>query len=538
MNASPSPRVSILIPNYNNGRQSSRSGDMDLIGNLLQSLWDTLHDEPTPFELLVNDDASSDDSIETLRAWAQKTWPDGRPFLTLVESPHEGFISRSNNRMYAMARGDVFVRLDGDIVCLTRHWVSKIVAVFDQGPPELGIVGPKQLSPDGRIHACGDWLLHPNGYTHIAAGLDRYAVSEPIVCDHNMGCFYCCKRALFEDIGGYDEKCLRGETEDFTLRARLKGWTCLATPEVEFIHYHGMRHQRPSLYDSAEGVKNDLAYFERKWGFDRIAPDLDIVRRHYADTPLISNARWLAQDESAVAASESARAEADAWQRYDQDAQARQQVDRYVGTTREVINQVALLHAKVASICEPKRIVQIGAGDGLVAHHLALQGVAVTGIERDAAQVAVARRQMQGFTYPQGKPTLRVQADRRRLPLADDEADLVLLFNVLEHHPNPVGLLREVARIGQPGTTVVVLTRRAGALEPEHPGPSHPYTWDQLRNQLTMGLHAQLLTQNPGEGADLVAVAALTQASCRTAQPGAGVVGEAAQPALQSTGEA
>jgi hypothetical protein len=37
-----SPRLSILIPNFNNGRQSTRDKQTDLIGDLMQSLYDTL----------------------------------------------------------------------------------------------------------------------------------------------------------------------------------------------------------------------------------------------------------------------------------------------------------------------------------------------------------------------------------------------------------------------------------------------------------------------------------------------------------------
>ena len=34
----PDPRLSILVPNFNNGRDSSRTGTRDFIGDLFQSL--------------------------------------------------------------------------------------------------------------------------------------------------------------------------------------------------------------------------------------------------------------------------------------------------------------------------------------------------------------------------------------------------------------------------------------------------------------------------------------------------------------------
>jgi len=209
----PPPRVSILIPNFNNGRASSRSGERDFIRDLLESLDETLRDDPTPFEVLAFDDGSTDDSLDTLRDWAaSRTWPDGRPFLTLTEAPHCGVLAITANKLSRAARGEFLARLDGDIICLTPNWVSRLCAIFDGGPSNLGTIGPKQLNVLGQIHEFGDWLLHPNGYHHNAHGLPRDAVNCAMEVDDTMGCFYCCRKIVFDEIGGYDETFLRGQT--------------------------------------------------------------------------------------------------------------------------------------------------------------------------------------------------------------------------------------------------------------------------------------------------------------------------------------
>ena len=141
------PVASILIPNFNNGRLRSRDGTRDFIGDLLRSLEATLSDEPTPFEVLVADDGSTDDSLATCRAWARRSWPDGRPFLRLIERPHRGVLSQVLNDLMREARGSYFFRLDGDIVVHTPRWVSALCRVFESAPPDLGIIGPKQLTP-------------------------------------------------------------------------------------------------------------------------------------------------------------------------------------------------------------------------------------------------------------------------------------------------------------------------------------------------------------------------------------------------------
>ncbi len=460
------PRVTILIPHFNNGRASSRSGQLDLIGDLLQSLWDTLHDDPTPFELFVHDDASTDDSIDTLRAWADRTWPNGEPFLTLVESPHEGFIAAANNRMFRRARGDILVRLDGDIVCTTNHWISRVVEMFDDAPPRLGILGPMQLSPSGQVHACGDMILHPRGYHHLDHGRSPDEITTPREVDHHMGCFYCCKRAVFDDIGGYDENCLRGETEDFTMMARLVGWSCWTLPHVRFIHRHSLRKARASQYDDGGRIADDLAYFRKKWGFCRLAPDLDAALDRWRGTPLLWNAQVFgpviaARGSAGVEAAgvnppaPSARPfEATDWARFAHDPAVRPRVDLPVTAVRQ------LLGLSATATHQKPRVALVGPGDGVAAHLLAKAGIPCVGIllGRDAPHRArLASRCVRGGDYPNAAPTYSTMPDSRTLPLDAACVDLLLLHAALAAHPNPVALLREAERVLAPGGMLAVL---------------------------------------------------------------------------------
>ncbi len=501
MTTNATPRVSILIPNYNNGRESSHGAMRDLIGELLQSLHDTLADEATPFEIIAYDDGSTDDSVATLREWSRRTRPDGQPFLELIEAEHCGVLARTANILSRRAAGDILARLDGDVVCLTRNWVSKLCRVFDEGPPRLGVVGPKQLREDLRIHAFGDWILHPNGYTHIAAGHDRYAVRHPMEVDHVMGCFYCCRKEVFDDLDGYDEDFLRGQTIDFGLRARLRGWQCIAVPQIEFIHHHGLRVARKTAADSGKGVVRSLRVFEDKWGFNRIAPDLDAVRRRYRGTPLLWNARWFAGDEAASQppVSTPIHIESTEWGRYAKDPAFRTAVDYRVGVATDLAQQ------------EPKAktIVLVGAGCGLLGHLIALRGVSCTGLELNEARVAFARQCVSSRQYHGGPPRFEHQPDLRRLPLENGQTDLLLLFDQLECHPNPVGLLAEAHRVLGPGKTLGIISRRAAAREDCPTDHEHRYQWPQLTTQIRAvggwDLFVDPLGDNPNR--DMIALA-------------------------------
>ena len=462
---SPRPRVSILIPNFNNGRGSSRDGRTDLIGDLLQSLHDTLHDDPTPVEILAYDDGSTDDGLDTLRQWSRRTWRHGQALLTLTEAEHCGVLSVTANHLYRQARGEILVRLDGDTQMLTPHWASRLCAIFDAGPDRLGVVGPLQLNPAGRVHAFGDWVLHPKGYHHVAAGAHPDQITQAVEVDHVMGCFYCCKRAVWDAVGPFDEAMLRGQTIDFGLRSRLAGFACIAVPHVRFVHRHGLRAARATKADSEAGVSQTLDTFRRKWGFCRLAPDLDEVRHRYRGTPLLWNPAVFAPLTAAGAgpADSPVAAEAAAdpiagtpWQRYTDAPSYRQWVDVRTSIIGQVVQQAG----------RPDHLLIVGGETGLIPHLVAGQGLACTGLERDAAAVELARRCIARSTYPAQPPTIE-QHSLERLPVADAATDLAIVPDELDAHPNPVRLLSELRRVVRPaGYAVVILPPPAGIPTP------------------------------------------------------------------------
>jgi glycosyltransferase involved in cell wall biosynthesis len=454
------PRVSVLIPNYNNGKASSHDGKTDLLGDLLQSLHDSLHDDPTPLEIIAYDDGSTDDSLETLRTWSAKTWRKGQAFLKLIEAEHTGILSIGANRLVRESSGDILVRLDGDTQMLTQHWAALLCETFDQGPPRLGMVGPKQLRPDGKIHAFGDWLLHPKGYHHIEAGAERHAVTQAIEVDHVMGCFYCCKREVYDEVGGYDESILRGQTIDFGLSARLKGWSCWAIPHIEYVHRHALRGARQTTADTNEGVKKTLDTFRRKWGFDRIAPDLDVVRHKYAGTPLLWNASVFGTPaplkHPLIKTPPALAIEQSEWALFGQDAQYKQSIDLRGAITMQVLSQIEKAESDSA-----RKTLIFGCSAGLLTHMLAKQGLTCTGIDTDLAKINLAKVCIANQTYKADRPQYMHQIDPRRAPLDDGVMDVALLYDQIDSHDNPVALLRDAHRVLADQGLMVIVTKRS-----------------------------------------------------------------------------
>lgn len=465
------PRLSILIPNFNNGVASSKDGKTDLIGDLLASLWETLKDDPTPLEILAFDDGSTDDSLATLRAWSQKTWRGGERFLTLMEDEHCGVLSVTANKLVRASRGEYLARLDGDIEIHTKDWAAKLLEVFETGPTDLGVVGPKQLSPDGKVHSFGDYVLHPKGYHHLCAGLPAEMVTRAVEVDHVMGCFYCCKRSVFDELDGFDEDYMRGQTVDFGLRARLAGYRCWAIPTIAFTHRHTLRQNRSTNADSDSGIDDSLQVFRDKWGFDRIAPDLDAVRERYAGTPLLWNAEvfGVGPGVDSVPASASPRGfDQSEWARFNGDEAFQKWVMVKVGAVLQLISQ------KMVATDRP--VVVAECGSGIVVHLLASKGVEAVGIEREAGHVEVARQFASHHAarvgYPGKAPVYLEQTALRRLPMDDGSASLVCLFDRMEAHDNPVALIQEAKRLAGSDGAVLAISK---AQPIRHDMPLHPY---------------------------------------------------------------
>lgn len=514
-------RLSILIPNYNNGRGGSLDAGRSDLEHLFESLERTLRDDPVPLEIIVADDGSTDDSLATCRAWARRTWRGGETFCRLMEQPHTGLLSVTANRLTAAAAGAICCRLDGDVEMLTPRWASVLCGVFESGPPRLGIVGGKQLSPDGRIHSAGDWVLHPRGYHHIGQGADRTAVRRPRPVDHVMGCFYAHRRAVWDDLGGYDERFLRGQTIDFGLRARLRGWTTVCDPAIELVHNNTRRVPRRAVSDSADGLTGALDTFRRKWGFDRLAPDLDEVARRYAGTPLLWNAdvfgpgpAWPAPSTGPVEVRHSE------WFRFTRDAAWRE----------AVLWQAAVIEDLRRRLGPWRRVGQLYCRAGLLCHLLARRSIPCVGIDPDRHLVDLARAVAARETYSGPAPRFAVQTDPGRLPLDDGALDALLLADVVERHPNPVGLFRRAHRLlGPGGVLVVITTPREDPLDAGS-RTDHAYRPHELLLQLRATGCFQLLpvqAARPGPGPLMVAARRIGDAACVSVsrEPVAGAVG-------------
>ena len=440
------PCASVIIPNFNNGRASSRDGSRDFLGALLESLERTLAHDPTDLEIVIGDDGSTDDSLETARQWSRRTWATGtvragRPIVRLLEFPHSGVLSKVLNAIHAGSESEFVCRLDGDVVLETPNWVARCVELLDSDS-RVGVVTGLQKLPDGRVHALGDAIISPLGYHHLGQGLSESALPEVVEVEHAMGCFHASRRAAIEGVGGYDESVLRGQTEELAMRLNLAGWKALATTRVVFVHHHGERHWRPNTADTGAGLAASLGRFREKWGFDRLAPDLAEVWRRWQGTPLVERA-CLPAPRSWNPADTGDALPGEQWDRFTSDPAVQAQIGAELAALRVEDGPTAIL----------------GARDGLAAFLRANDGVEVHAVEEHAPSILALRQRTKGI--PKAERFLKTAsvADLTCTGLPEEAFKIVALLDSAERLWNPVALLREARRLLAVNGLLVVRSR-------------------------------------------------------------------------------
>jgi 2-polyprenyl-3-methyl-5-hydroxy-6-metoxy-1,4-benzoquinol methylase len=316
--------------------------------------------------------------------------------------------------------------------------------------PGVAMVGGKRLDARGRIHSMGEFLIHPKGFHHLGRGTEGAAYRFPEEVDAVCGGVVAARAgALNAAAGGAGERTARpigaGELSmvDLCLSIRAAGRRIIAIPHVE------VEDEFTPAPAAAE-----CAAFRDRWGFDWRAADLDVVRRLHAGTGLLWNVRFHAPP---MPFEKYTQRPALHWTSYETVEPYRRRADHLVGLVRRVT-------------VGGGRVLDLGCGDGLFTALMARAGLDATGVDpeqpaldqaarRCAAAAAAAPRAQGGAggSLEAAAPRF-VRGNGEELPCADESIDTVAMFDVIEHLPNPVAVLREVTRVLVPGGHLVIST--------------------------------------------------------------------------------
>jgi GT2 family glycosyltransferase len=196
--------IAVVIPTYNR---------LELTQNCLASI--ARHDPID--EIIIVDNGST----------------DGTARLATINNPENLGFAVACNQGARWATADRLIFLNNDTI-VQRNWTSMTRHLKE---PDVGIVGPKLIYPDGKIQSAGVAVDF-----NRPAGLEAWNLtidwaSDPIDVDAITGACLAVRRDTFHSLGGFDEGYWNGyEDVDLCLAAVDAGFRNVYDPRATVTH--------------------------------------------------------------------------------------------------------------------------------------------------------------------------------------------------------------------------------------------------------------------------------------------------------------
>jgi len=245
--ASKSPTVSIVIPVHNK---------YDYTHRCLFSIKE--HSVGIDYEVIVADDASTDDTLEI-----------GRKIENIIISRNEkslGFLENCNLAT-SIAKGKYILFLNNDTV-VQPNWLSSLINLLEHDLT-IGMTGSKLVYPNGLLQEAGG-IIWSDG-----SGWNYGKFGQPNAPEYNYlkevdfisGASIMIRSSLWNEIGGFDNQYAPAyyEDSDLAFEVRRRGYKVVYQPKSVVVHFEGISHGT----DTNSGIKSyqiiNMEKFVAKW---------------------------------------------------------------------------------------------------------------------------------------------------------------------------------------------------------------------------------------------------------------------------------
>lgn len=225
------PALSVVIVNWN-------------VRELLRRCLASLAGDREELEIIVVDNASTDGSVEMLRA-------DFAHVRLVANTDNRGFPA-ANNQGIALARGRYVLLLNPDTEVLGDALTAMVR--FMEAHPDVGLLGPQLLNPDGSVQSSrrrfptlataffeSTWLER---WAPPALLRHYYMLDQPddrtLDVDWVTGAAMLVRRQAIAQVGGMDEGFfMYSEELDWCRRIKAAGWRVVYYPAAQIVHHVG-----------------------------------------------------------------------------------------------------------------------------------------------------------------------------------------------------------------------------------------------------------------------------------------------------------
>lgn len=248
------PKVSIIIPVFNQSEYTIKC-----LHNIDK------YKSNTPYEILVVNNASTDDTVEKVSALMSIM-----PNLILINNDYNKLFAGACNMGAYNAKGEILVFLNNDTEPQSE-WLDILINRLESDT-SIGIVGPKLLFPDGLIQSCGtefyegmnvDHKFIPN-HRYYRFASDDVHVNIPEEVTAITGACLMIRKNLFLEVGGFDESYgMYYEDLDLNLKIRQKNLKVFYEPKSWLIHYQAKSSVNMEMLNNYN-IKAGIIFYN-KW---------------------------------------------------------------------------------------------------------------------------------------------------------------------------------------------------------------------------------------------------------------------------------
>jgi GT2 family glycosyltransferase len=223
-------------------------------------------------EVIVVDNASCDGTPKAIQ--------EQHPEVSLFENKANLGFAKANNIGLAASSGKYIALVNSDVVvppgCLER------MVHFMDANPDIGLLGPKMISPTGEVgasvyqlptgwnylcSALGLHLLFPNSQFFNGYLMTNYEYNKTEDVGVLTGWFWMVTRGALEQVGGLDERFfMYGEDLDWSYRFVKAGWRVVFFADSEALHYGAASSGQAPTRFYVEKVRANLQYFQKHSG--------------------------------------------------------------------------------------------------------------------------------------------------------------------------------------------------------------------------------------------------------------------------------
>lgn len=241
-------KASVLIPVKNGGLLFSEVLDTVLAQKT-----------PWPFEVLVVDSGSSDDSVAIAKE---------KGVRVVQIAPGDFGHGRTRNYLGRLSRGEFLVFITQDARPANAHWLHGLVDGCDSAPDVAGAFGPHRAHPGARHITERELVEHFAGF---GSSLSRVRMEDRERFDREVGYrqwlhFFsnnnsCLRRSVWEKLPFPDV--MFAEDQTWMLAAIKAGYAKAFVPEAAVYHSHDF-----GIWETLQRNFDEASSFQRDFGYD------------------------------------------------------------------------------------------------------------------------------------------------------------------------------------------------------------------------------------------------------------------------------